>query len=102
MPQYSFGCSSCKKKFEFRWSFSEYDLKKNNTDCPTCGTKLERLIDKNHFKLVGYGWYKPNEFTQGIDPYSISDSEIAKNEDDTKRADDMIQNMSAKQVDEGE
>lgn len=97
MPIYDFYCPSCLEVFTFKWSFSQHDKLKNEVKCVSCdNTPLVQKIEKSNFHLKGYGWYKPNELTQGIDPYSISDREIAKNQDETKRADDMVSNMQAK------
>ena len=79
MAQYTFVCPECKEEYDFRWSFSQHDKLKHEVKCISCGgINLVQKIEKMNFKLTGYGFYN-TDVTRGIDPYAISDSEIARN-----------------------
>src|SRR3990172_2549429 len=52
MPIYEYGCKRC-GTFEVVQRPSERPLKR----CPTCGTKVNKLISLSAFHLKGSGWY---------------------------------------------
>lgn len=52
MPIYEYTCQRC-GDFEVMQRISEDPLKK----CPTCGTKVSKLISRSAFHLKGSGWY---------------------------------------------
>src|ERR1700722_3573265 len=61
MPIYEYKCPKC-GEFEVTQRITEDALKK----CPTCKSKVERLLSRTSFILKGTGWYatdyasKPN------------------------------------------
>lgn len=57
MPLYSFYCQDCKKEREVKFSYSEYDIMKDNVLCD-CGEKMKRTVEPPFFSLSGGGWYK--------------------------------------------
>jgi putative FmdB family regulatory protein len=52
MPIYEYACPKC-GEFEQRQSLSDPVLKK----CPTCKSKVTKLISSSAFTLKGGGWY---------------------------------------------
>lgn len=52
MPLYEYTCKRC-GNFEVMQRISEDPLKK----CPTCGSKVSKLISRSAFHLKGSGWY---------------------------------------------
>jgi putative FmdB family regulatory protein len=52
MPIYEYACPKC-GEFEQRQSLSDPVLKK----CPTCRSKVTKLISTSAFTLKGGGWY---------------------------------------------
>lgn len=52
MPLYEYACKRC-GNFEVMQRISEDSLKK----CPTCGSKVSKLISRSAFHLKGSGWY---------------------------------------------
>lgn len=52
MPIYEYACPKC-GEFEQRQSLSDPVLKK----CPTCKSKVTKLISSSAFSLKGGGWY---------------------------------------------
>jgi len=52
MPTYEYQCDSC-GVFEVSQRITEDPLKK----CPTCKSKVRRLISNTSFMLKGSGWY---------------------------------------------
>ena len=52
MPIYEYNCKRC-GDFEITQRISEDPLKK----CPTCGSKVTKLISTSAFHLKGSGWY---------------------------------------------
>lgn len=52
MPIYEYACKRC-GNFEVSQRISEEPLKK----CPTCGSKVSKLISLSAFHLKGSGWY---------------------------------------------
>ncbi len=52
MPIYEYSCKKC-GDFEITQRMADEPLKK----CPTCGTKVTKLISQSAFHLKGSGWY---------------------------------------------
>src|ERR1700684_1350351 len=52
MPIYEYKCPKC-GEFEVTQRITENALKK----CPTCKSKVERLLSRTSFILKGTGWY---------------------------------------------
>lgn len=95
MPAYDFVCDQCEIVVELQMKMSEREEKKNSIKCEKCGNIMLQKVAPLRFQLKGYGWYA-SELTQGIDPYAISDKEIAKNLDDVKRIEDDAATFDSK------
>jgi putative FmdB family regulatory protein len=52
MPIYEYGCPKC-GEFELRQSVNDPVLSR----CPTCRSKVTKLISSPAFQLKGGGWY---------------------------------------------
>src|SRR5215472_10447422 len=52
MPIYEYSCPTC-GEFEVSQRITESPLKK----CPTCKSKVRKLISATSFQLKGTGWY---------------------------------------------
>jgi putative FmdB family regulatory protein len=52
MPIYEYACPKC-GEFEITQRITEEPLKK----CPTCKSKVRKLISNTSFQLKGSGWY---------------------------------------------
>jgi len=52
MPIYEYQCPKC-GVFEVTQRITESPLKK----CPTCKSKIERILSRSSFVLKGSGWY---------------------------------------------
>ena len=52
MPIYEYACPKC-GEFEVTQRITEQPLKK----CPTCKSKVRKLISNTSFQLKGSGWY---------------------------------------------
>ena len=52
MPIYEYKCDKC-GVFEVTQRITENPLKK----CPTCKSKVERMLSRSSFVLKGSGWY---------------------------------------------
>jgi putative FmdB family regulatory protein len=52
MPIYEYACPKC-GEFEVTQRITEEPLKK----CPTCKSKVRKLISSTSFQLKGSGWY---------------------------------------------
>jgi putative FmdB family regulatory protein len=67
MPIYEYRCAKC-GQFEFMQRITDPALKR----CPTCQTKVTKLISNTSFQLKGRGWY--------ITDYGRKDSGSGKTE----------------------
>ena len=54
MPLYEYQCAKCDKIVEVIQKFSDAPL----TECPNCGSPVEKLLSRSSFHLKGGGWYK--------------------------------------------
>jgi putative FmdB family regulatory protein len=52
MPTYEYSCPKC-GEFEITQRITDQTLKK----CPTCKSKVQKLISSTSFQLKGSGWY---------------------------------------------
>jgi|SRR5208283_5679207 putative FmdB family regulatory protein len=69
MPIYEYKCDKC-GVFEVTQRITENALKK----CPTCKSKVERIISATSFVLKGSGWYVTDYARAGAKTDSSSDS----------------------------
>jgi len=53
MPMYEYRCSECDHQFELRQKFSDPPA----SECPKCGSSVEKMISGAAFSLKGGGWY---------------------------------------------
>lgn len=93
-PIYGYQCESCNTKKEIIMSMKEHDDVSIECECGSEYAMKEEIYPLK-FKLKGYGWYA-SELTQGIDPNAISDSEIARNNDEMSRVEERHNDMLAK------
>jgi putative FmdB family regulatory protein len=73
MPIYEYACKKC-GNFEVTQRITEEPLKK----CPTCGTKVTKLISPSAFHLKGSGWYMTDYGKNGAKDTSGSKTEETK------------------------
>ena len=73
MPIYEYQCEKC-GTFEVTQRITERPLAK----CPTCKSKVRKLISNTSFQLKGSGWY--------ITDYARKDKGAAKSENGSKPA----------------
>lgn len=82
MPIYEYACKKC-GNFEVTQRITEDPLKK----CPTCGTKVTKLISPSAFHLKGSGWYVTDYSKNGAKDTSDSKTEATKSSgSDTKES----------------
>ena len=72
MPIYEYACKKC-GDFEITQRITEPALKK----CPTCGSKVSKLISQSAFHLKGTGWYV-TDFKDGKPSKDAKDSSDSK------------------------
>lgn len=65
MPIYEYQCENC-GTFEVTQKITESPLRK----CPTCKSKVKKLISNTSFQLKGTGWY--------ITDYARKDKNVGK------------------------
>ena len=63
MPLYEYECPEC-GRFERIQKFSDPIL----TDCPTCGSSVEKLLSAPAIQFKGTGWYVTDYAGKGKDP----------------------------------
>ena len=81
MPIYEYRCSKC-GEFEVMQRISAAPLKR----CPTCRSKVTKLISNTSFQLKGSGWYVTDYANKKSPPASSSPkpkSETVKKTKDT-------------------
>lgn len=81
MPIYEYNCKRC-GDFEITQRISEDPLKK----CPTCGTKVTKLISTSAFHLKGSGWYVTDYGKSGASKSPDGDSSNGSKATDTKES----------------
>ena len=69
MPIYEYQCGKC-GVFEVTQRITENPLKK----CPTCKSKVERIISNTSFVLKGSGWYITDYARSGNSNTSAGDA----------------------------
>jgi putative FmdB family regulatory protein len=74
MPIYEYQCDAC-GVFEVSQRITEDPLKK----CPTCKSKVRRLISNTSFMLKGSGWYVTDYGRSKASPSSTADSGTTDN-----------------------
>lgn len=79
MPVYEYSCKRC-GDFEITQRISEDPLKK----CPTCGTKVTKLISTSAFHLKGSGWYMTDYGKSGASKSPDGDTGTSGKTTDTK------------------
>jgi putative FmdB family regulatory protein len=72
MPIYEYQCDNC-GVFEVSQRITEDSLKK----CPTCKSKVKRLISNTSFMLKGSGWYATDYGHSKTNPSSSNESTSA-------------------------
>src|SRR5215813_10876899 len=75
MPIYEYTCKQC-GNFEIMQRITEDPLKK----CPTCGSKVAKLISRSAFHLKGSGWYVTNYGKNGSKSGKTVDAQPAGTE----------------------
>ena len=81
MPIYEYNCKRC-GDFEITQRMSEDPLKK----CPTCGTKVTKLISTSAFHLKGSGWYMTDYGKSGVSKSTDGDSSNGSKATETKES----------------
>ena len=84
MPIYEYKCPKC-GEFEVTQRITENALKK----CPTCKSKVERMLSRTSFILKGTGWYatdyaKSNGDTSKADAAKAESSKSDSSKTETK------------------
>jgi putative FmdB family regulatory protein len=77
MPIYEYACPKC-GEFEVTQRITEDPLKK----CPTCRSKVRKLISSTSFQLKGSGWYATDYAKKGAAAKSESKSESSASDTD--------------------
>lgn len=75
MPIYEYACKKC-GNFEVTQRITEEPLKK----CPTCGTKVAKLISPSAFHLKGSGWYVTDYGKNGANNNKTEESKSSGSE----------------------
>src|SRR5712692_3947754 len=78
MPIYEYTCKQC-GNFEIIQRITEAPLKK----CPTCGSRVAKLISRSAFHLKGSGWYATDYSKNGASPSKTDDSKSTTSETKT-------------------
>jgi putative FmdB family regulatory protein len=88
MPIYEYKCPKC-GEFEVTQRITENALKK----CPTCKSKVERLLSRTSFILKGTGWYatdyasKPSGDTAKADAAKSDSTKSDSSSSDSSKSD---------------
>jgi putative FmdB family regulatory protein len=83
MPIYEYNCPRC-GTFETTQRITEAPLKR----CPTCKSKVERMLSRTSFILKGSGWYATDYGRSGKSGESTGESSTAKDTAAAKPASD--------------
>jgi len=88
MPVYDFKCAECDEVHEIKIKLMDYDRKRHLVRCPSCGGKMNRMMDfKGSFELKGAGWYGSEGTGTG---YEITQNEMDRNGDQNKYLEDKM------------
>ncbi len=79
MPIYEYQCEKC-GTFEMTQRITEKPLSK----CPTCKSRVKKLISNTSFQLKGTGWYI-TDYARKDKGVSKSDNGAAKSASETKK-----------------
>lgn len=79
MPIYEYNCPKC-GEFEVTQRITENALKK----CPTCKSKIERVMSRTSFILKGTGWYVTDYAKSGGDKSKVESSKSESKPDSAK------------------
>ena len=79
MPIYEYKCGKC-GVFEITQRITENPLKK----CPTCKSKVERIISATSFVLKGTGWYATDYAKAGAPKTDANPESKSESKSDTK------------------
>jgi len=87
MPIYEYKCPKC-GEFEVTQRITENALKK----CPTCKSKVERMLSRTSFILKGSGWYatdyaKPNGDAAKAESTAADSSKSESSKSETSKSD---------------
>ena len=78
MPLYEYLCPKC-GRFELIRKFSDATV----TECPTCGSEVQKLLSAPAIQFKGTGWYVTDYASKGkssADPSTSSKGETKKTE----------------------
>ena len=102
MPTYEYSCKKC-GDFEITQRMADEPLKK----CPTCGTKVTKLISQSAFHLKGSGWYmtdyaknattKSNESSDSKPASDTKETTSTSSSSDTTTTSSITKESSAKE-----
>src|ERR1019366_6225012 len=95
MPIYEYKCPKC-GEFEVTQRITENALKK----CPTCKSKVERMLSRTSFILKGTGWYvtdyaKSNGDASKVDSTKADSSKTESTKTETSQSDTASKSESA-------
>lgn len=79
MPIYEYQCEKC-GTFETTQRITEKPLNK----CPTCKSRVKKLISNTSFQLKGTGWYI-TDYGRKDKSAAKSDNGVAKSSSETKK-----------------
>jgi putative FmdB family regulatory protein len=82
MPIYEYACPKC-GEFEVTQRITEDPLKK----CPTCRSKVRKLISNTSFHLKGSGWYATDYAKKGSGAPKSDSSANSSNDSSSKSSD---------------
>ena len=82
MPIYEYDCPKC-GEFEVTQRITDDPLKK----CPTCKSKVRKLISNTSFQLKGSGWYVTDYAKKGATDTAKEGGATASGDGATKSAD---------------
>ncbi len=80
MPIYEYRCEKC-GTFEMTQRITEKPLSK----CPTCKSRVKKLISNTSFQLKGTGWYITDYGRKDKGGAAKSDNGAAKSSSETKK-----------------
>lgn len=81
MPIYEYACPKC-GEFEVTQRITENPLKK----CPTCKSKVRKLISNTSFQLKGSGWYVTDYAKKGTDAGASKEPTASKDASASKES----------------
>jgi putative FmdB family regulatory protein len=91
MPIYEYQCNKC-GLFEYNQRITDNPLKQ----CPTCGSRVSRVISRTSFVLKGSGWYATDYARNGSKQLEKSPTADAKGESASEAAKSSTAGSEAK------